>query len=100
MRKRLSGLLQFEVTALCNFESLLQSFRNLSKDFLHFLLGLDKKLISGETHAIVITHRFPSLDAEQDFMSPRILPGYIMAIIGGHERDGQFFGKFDQLRVD
>jgi len=69
-------------------------FGAVREELFHLVGRLDVEGICGELHSPGIFHGLSRLDAQQDFVGLMVGPFEIMAVVGRHERYGQFLGDF------
>ena len=100
VRKGLSGLFELELTAFRDGQSLLDGLRVVTEKVRHFPGTLHVELVGGKTHSVAVTHRFAGLYAKQHLVGAGVLPGDVVAVVGGNDRNVQGLGQPNQVGDD
>ena len=69
------------------------------KGGLHFRRGLEVELVRAEPEAVALVDGFAGLDAQQHIVGPHVLLFQVMAVVAGHQGDGQFGAHLPQGAV-
>src|ERR1700730_19095338 len=98
-RKRIRNALDLDVAALRDVHRAAERVRQLAKDLRHLSGGLEIKLVRRKLHATLIAHGLPGLDAQQHFLSMRVVVVEVVTIISRNQGDAGLFRKPDQFAV-
>jgi len=88
-----------EVALLGDHHRVRDGLGAVRKELLHFVGRLEIEGVRGKTHAAGILHGLARLDAQQDLVGLVVGALEVVAVVGRHERDGQFLRDGHQLFV-
>ncbi len=100
LRKRLLDLFETYLAALRDIPGSIERGFHLghfAEHGDHFIARLEIELRLREPHAIRIAHGFAGLDAQQNFVRPRVAFAHVMRIVGGYQRNARVLRQPQQL---
>ena len=89
------GKVEIDPAAFRDFLRPLDGVLVAGEEGLHFLLGFDVQFPGLLAQALVVLQGLAGLDAHEDFLGVGVLPGQVMAVVGGHQGYARFLAQGD-----
>ena len=81
--------LELHIAEVGDFLGVLQGLRAALEELGHLVLALHIELLGLKLHPARLVHRLAHLDAHEHILGPGVLPGQVVGVVGGHQRDAR-----------
>jgi hypothetical protein len=89
-----------DVAALGDEQRVRHCLRVVTEDLCHLRGGLQEELIPVIAQAVLVVHRLPGTDAQQDVVRLVVAVAQVVDVVGAHERHAEVGGDWQQPVVD
>ena len=91
---------EVHIAQLHNLPGIVDGLGAVGEEGAHFLLAFHKELLGLKPHPLGVLHQLACLDAHEHVLHGGVLPGEVVAVVGGHQGNAGFAAQAQDARVD